>query len=153
MALLSVRPETADERSRSFILSIDAKWVPSLVDGSLTCLIRKRLPFGSDVAEAYFHAKSPMSALFGRAKVISITRVSIATAVARRKELQISEFDIKSYVKGLSEIGLMQFSQFEETANPVSIRLMRDELEYFPPQSFAFISQAALPKLIDLCGF
>lgn len=153
MALLSVRPETAADRSRSFILPIDAKWVPSLVDGSLTCLIRKRLPFGSDVADAYFHAKSPVSALFGRAKVVSIARVPIATAVARKKELHMSEVDIKSYTKGLSEIGLMQFTQFEETANPVSMQVMRDELDYFPPQSFAFISQSALPQLIDLCGF
>lgn len=153
MAILSVRPETAADRSRSFILSIDAKWVPSLGDGSLTCLIRKRLPFGSDVAEVYFHAKSPVSSLFGRARVVGIEKVSVAAVVARARDLQMSEVEIRTYTKGFSEIGLMQFSQFEATEKPVPMQAMRTDLDYFPPQSFAFISRTALPQVIELCGF
>jgi predicted transcriptional regulator len=150
---ISIRPETAADRSRAFIMAINAKWVPSLSDGSLTYLIRKRLPYRDDVEEAYFHAKSPVSALFGRAKVVGIEKVSIATAIGRKKDLHMSELEIRSYTRGLSEIGLMQLSLFEATVNPVSTQVIREDFNYFPPQSFAFISRTTLPQIIDLCGF
>ena len=153
MARLPDRPETAAERSNSFILSIDAKWMTALRDGSLTCLIRKRLPYGNDVEEAYFHAKSPISSLFGRARVISIQKISVLSAIACKNELQMSEGDIKDYTKGLSEISIMHFKCFESIAEPVSMKILQEALEYFAPQSFSFISRAALPQINYLCRF
>ena len=153
MPQVSVRPEGAFDRSSSFILSIDAKWMPALCDGSLTCLIRKRLPFAGEVSEVYFHAKSPVSSIFGRAKVVGIEKIPVASAVARNGELQMNEKEIKAYTKGLSEIGFMKFCHFEATSDPVGMQNLREMVGYYPPQSFAFISRAALPLINDLCGF
>ena len=124
-----------------------------LRNDSLTCVIRKRLPFRDKVEAVYFHAKSPASSLFGRAKVTGIENVPVADAAARKTDLRMTELEIMAYTKGLSQIGIMEFRQFEPTRDLVEMQSLRDTLDYFPPQSFSFISRRSLPIINDLCGF
>jgi predicted transcriptional regulator len=153
MSLVSIRPETLDERSRSFILSIDAKWMNLMRNGDLRCVIRKRLPLANEVSSVYFHAKSPASSIFGRAQVSGIYKVAIVDIVARKNDLRMTELEILDYTRGLSQIGIMEFRNFESTCGPVEMESFRNMLDYHPPQSFAFISRSALPVINNLCGF
>jgi predicted transcriptional regulator len=153
MVLVAVRPEVPENRSNAVILSIDSKWLDSLQFGSLRWIIRKRLPFATKLKLVYFHAKSPVSGIIGRAKILFIERVSSSYLLRNANKLEISAKEILAYLGDAPEVGLMQFEKMETAKDTVGLHKLRERLDYFPPQSFAFISRSALPMIDEMSGF
>jgi len=153
MSVVAVRPGSLDDRSEAIILSIDSKWSVPLLSGSLQCVIRKRLPISSYPRFVYFHAKSPLSAIIGRAEIVEIRRAPLAFLLHSQVALQIDAERIESYVGNSTEAGWLKFRAMEATKRTVGLARLRSELEYFPPQSFAFVSRKSLPIIDEMCGF
>jgi predicted transcriptional regulator len=153
MHQIPVRPTDVDDRSNAIILSFGAKWAEPTQTGSLKWVIRKRVPLGIEPEFVYLHVNAPVSAIVSRGRVGSIEQVSSAYAVEHSQSLQMAKSDIRSYIGDAPTIGLFRFDQIELARKPAKLAELRQMLEYFPPQSFSFISRKALPIIDRLCGF
>jgi predicted transcriptional regulator len=149
----SVRPADPDDRSNAIILSFGANWAAPIRTGSLTWVIRKRVPLAVKPEFVYFHVNAPVSVIIARGRVRAIEQVSSAFAVEHSQDLQMAESDVRSYVGDTSTIGLFRFDQIELASKAATLAHLREELEYFPPQSFSFVSRQALPIIDKVCGF
>jgi len=153
MNQIPVRPTDADDRSNAIILSFGAKWAGPIKTGSLKWVIRKRVPLAMGPEFVYFHVNAPISAIIARGRVRKIEQVSPAFVVEHSQNLQMSKNDILSYAGDASTIGLFRFDQIELASRAATLADLRQELEYFPPQSFSFVSRQALPIIDKVCGF
>ena len=153
MHQIPVRPADANDRSNAIILSFGAKWAAPIRTGSLTWVIRKRVPLAIKPDFVYFHVNAPVSVIIARGTVGTIEQVSSAFAVEHSQNLQMSKSDIRSYVGDASTIGLFRFDQIVLASKAATLGDLREDLEYVPPQSFSFISRQALPIIDKVCGF
>lgn len=153
MHQIPVRPTDADDRSSAIILSFGAKWAAPIKTGSLKWVIRKRVPLAIKPEFVYFHVNAPVSVIIAKARVGTIEQVSSAFAVEYSQDLQMAKSDIRSYVGDASTIGLFRFDQINLASKAATLAELREVLEYFPPQSFSFVSKMAQPIIDRVCGF
>lgn len=153
MYQIPVRPADADDRSNAIILSFGAKWAAPIRTGSLKWVIRKRVPLAIKPEFVYFHVNAPVSVIIAKGRVGTIEQVSSAFAVEHSQDLQMAKSDIRNYVGDASTIGLFRFEQIELASKAATLADLREGLEYFPPQSFSFVSRQALPIIDKVCGF
>lgn len=153
MHQIPVRPVDAGDRSNAIILSFGAKWAAPIRTCSLKWVIRKRVPAAINPDFVYFHVNAPVSAIIARGRVETIDQVPSAFAVEQSQNLQMAKSDIRAYVGDASTIGFFRFDQIELASKTASLADLREELIYFPPQSFSFISRQALPIIDRVCGF
>jgi predicted transcriptional regulator len=154
MSQVPVRPFDADDRSNAIILSLGAKWAEPIRTCSLKWIIRKRVPLAISKPEfVYFHVNYPVSEIIGRGRVGSIEHVSLAFAEEHSEDLQMDRKQIRSYVGEAGSIGLFRLKQIQLARKSATLSGMREMLEYYPPQSFSFVSKKALPIIDRMCGF
>ncbi len=153
----SKRPQAAavnaSDRSDAIIVSFDSRWYDVIVSGTLSAVIRKRVPTSATPAWLYFHLNSPKSALCARARIETIEVATRAEVHAMHDALALSQTEIDSYCAGRQEIGLYKISGIELAKPPASLASLKRELEYAPPQSFLFLSLAAKNLINKACGF
>lgn len=153
MDQIPVRPASPDDRSNAVILSFGEKWADPIKRRATTWVIRKRVPLVTKPEFVYFHVNAPVSAIIARGRVGTIERVSANFAAEHHQCLEMTKSDILAYVGNAPTIGLFKFDRIEIAPKPATILELTELLEYFAPQSFSFISRAALPIIDKACGF
>jgi predicted transcriptional regulator len=153
MDQIPVRPASPDDRSNAIILSFGPKWADPIKRGAMTWVIRKRVPLVTKPEFVYFHVNAPVSAIIARGRVSTIERVSANFAAEHHQYLEMTKSDILSYVGSDPTIGLFKFDRIEIAPKAAKMPELAEVLEYFAPQSFSFVSRAALPIIDKVCGF
>jgi predicted transcriptional regulator len=147
-----IRPRakaTSDaEQSDGIVVSFGAKWHPHLIARDLKLVIRKRTPRNRKFSWLYFHVNSPVSAICGRAKIESISRLTLEQAIAQASNIKLSPEDIRAYVGRDSCIGCYQLKEFQSVATQIYTSEICTRMIYFPPQSFLILSNQG-KELID----
>jgi predicted transcriptional regulator len=153
MHQIPVRPADVDDRSNAMILSFGAKWAAPIKTGSLKWLIRKRVPLAIKPDTVYFHVNAPVSVIIAKGRVKIVEQASTAFVLEHSQDLQMAKAEILEYVGDAPMIGLFRFDYIELASKAATLADFRAELEYFPPQSFSYVSRKALPIIDRLCGF
>lgn len=153
MDQIPVRPANPDDRSNAVILSFGAKWADPIKRGATTWVIRKRVPLVTKPEFVYFHVNAPVSAIIARGRVGTIERVPAAFAAEHHEDLDMTKSDVLSYVGNVPTIGLFRFDKIQVAPKAATLAELSEVLEYFAPQSFSFVSRAALPIIDKACGF
>jgi len=153
MPIIPMRPINQSDQASSFVLAIDVMWIEQLLAGTLLHLIRKRIPRQSSPKFVYLHANSPVSAIVAKATIQRIEEITVSEALALANELKMSCGSVKEYVGSLDRMGLLVFSCVSPAEKFGSIDILRQHLDYHPPQSFSFVSDSASTIIDRICGF
>ena len=142
-----------ESKSDAIVVSFGSEWYESLRGKRFTSVIRKRVPATTKPHWLYFHINSPVSAICGRAEIISVNTIDRATSLDIRRELDLSKEQILSYfgrqeTMGRYELGRVLFPEKELSTEQISAHMV-----YHPPQSFVALSNDAKKLLDQLCGF
>ncbi len=153
MPIIPLRPADGDARASNLVLSIDSKWLDQIRAGTLLHLIRKRVPKGGVPKYVYLHAKSPISAIVAKAQLLNLVEVPLAEALGLAGKLQMTHGDISSYVGSSSTIGLLVFRGVALARDFGYTHVLREKIDYHPPQTFSFVSEDASNIIDRICGF
>lgn len=153
MPIIPMRPVNENDQASSFVLSIDAMWIEQLRAGTLLHLIRKRIPRQSSPNFVYLHAKSPVSAIVAKAGIQRLEEIPVSDALDLASELKMSCDSVKEYVGSSEKIGLLVFNCVTPAEKFGGIDVLRQHLDYHPPQSFSFVSDQASIIIDRICGF
>lgn len=157
MIMNSEMPEakalTLEQRSNAIIVSFDSKWLQPFRKSEFSVVIRKRVPRDRTFEWLYAHIKSPVGAIFGRARINDIGTMKADEAVELSKNIGLSQKEIMDYISGESFIGFYEIGKFEIAENPAHTGNINECIKYSPPQSFTILSDFAKRTIDSICGF
>jgi predicted transcriptional regulator len=131
------------EPSISVVVSFDARWLRPISAGRISLVLRKRVPQSALPEWMYIYVNSPASVLLGRARIKKILTVSLAEALKRQKELELTSDEIGAYLRGSATVGAYQLRRTEIADNPLRLNWLQQNMTFNPPQSFFFLASTA----------
>lgn len=131
---------TLDLFRHDFVLSIKPEYATRIVDGVKTVELRRRFPYGTVTgARLYVYASAPIQALIGYATIATVERLAIDDIWSRyRAVAHIAREDFEAYFHGLGTGYVIRLDSPVRLANPVGLPILKVELDFTPPQSFAY---------------
>ncbi len=151
--MISAKARTKDDRSDGVVVSFGAHWHGKLLDAAFSRIIRKRVPISNHPRWLYFYIKSPISKICGRAKIISIKKLTKEDVTASPERIGLSVTEILHYMGEEISIGCYDICDIQIAQYGVSAYDSKIELRYSPPQSFFFLSIEGKLELDRVCRF
>lgn len=149
MSARNAKAVTKDEQSDAIVVSFNSDCDKKLLDGSFSAVIRKRIPRSVAPKWLYLHINSPVSAICGRARIKTIKDISLDEALAISNQLDLAPDVIRKYVGYAESIGCYLLSDIQTIPHKLKTEVIRDSLDYYPPQSFMVLAKHA-KRIIDL---
>ena len=154
--IAQIVPATAvqsEDRSDAVVVSFDSRWYDALRTGSLSMVIRKKVPMSEQPHWLYFHVNSPKSAICARTRILAVEHLPTQAVHAFVNELSLTSEEIDRYCGHLKEVGVYRLSDIELAAPEASLAELRRRLHYSPPQNFMFLSIQAKGIVDQACAF
>jgi len=133
--------------SLSIVLSIKPEFVDLIFDGQKTVELRKAIPKNiSTEMEIIPYASSPTKSIVGRATIKKVEAHTLEKLWAKIGHKTGITFDYFSeYFEG-KEMGYgLVLDSIEKFTTPHDLHSLREELNFFPPQSYMYSS----PELLE----
>lgn len=130
------------EKSTAVIYSFKEKWKELLEKGEISVFFRKRPP-KRKCERVYIYVGSPTSSIVGWAVVneIRISNPASALEFAQQGKIEIQE--LKEYLEGAKEVGLIFIGKPVLFDKPVRVSEIRKIFNFYPPQNFVRVPQQA----------
>jgi predicted transcriptional regulator len=141
-----------DEQSDAIVVSFAPHWQEPLLKG-VSVVIRKRFPKTVRPKWLYAYVNSPISAILGRAEIVSIDEISKAYAMGLQEELGMHAEDIAEYFGNLATIGCYRLGVMQPAVHPATLAKLSAKLIYYAPQSFFVLSHQGRNIIDGLAGF
>ena len=141
--------------SDAILVSFDARWDSLLREGKVRAVIRRRVPKSNSPAWLYFYVKSPVAKVIGRAGITRIQSLSPRAIMAQAEPLQLSRAEISDYCAGYSSVGFVALGPVELGDLRAGLEELRAAGDFFPPQSFTYLSlegQCFLDRALGIAG-
>ena len=130
------------EKSTAVIYSFKEKWKDILESGEVSVFFRKRPPKGK-CDRVYLYVGSPTSSIIGWASVKEIRTSSPENALEFAKQGRIELHELKEYLKGAKEVGLIFIGRPFLFQKPIRASEIRKVFNFYPPQNFVRVPQEA----------
>jgi len=151
---LSAKAVNSGDQSDAIVVSFRKEWHAHILASDFSLVLRKRIPSESTQFKwVYMHVNSPVGAICARAEITAIERLSTCEAIARQKEINLTERAIRDYIASSDTIGTYRIRNIEVAQTSLSTAVVNEHLVYFPPQSFLILSQHGKKVLDGLAGF
>lgn len=135
--------ESSEDYSKSVVVSFSDRWRPLLRENRIKLVLRRRVPKTFEANTMFLYVGSPTSCVIGVARISRIDHLSRIEANSEMQDACISEKEIFEYFKGYSEIGAYRISNIRFFKEDLSLKYLRREAGFSPPQSFVRISKKA----------
>ncbi|MBB5764444.1 MAG: ASCH domain-containing protein [Methylobacteriaceae bacterium] len=141
---------TLDLFRHNFVLSIKPQYATRIVDGVKTVELRRRFPYGTVTgARLYVYASVPIQALIGYATISTVERLAIREIWEKYEAVAcIASEDFDTYFRGRETGYVVRLVNPIKLANPVGLPILKAELNFTPPQSFAYAHEG-FERLVD----
>jgi predicted transcriptional regulator len=134
------------EKSTAVIYSFKEKWRQPLEKGEVSVFFRKRPP-KAKCDRVYLYIGSPASSIIGWAPVSEIRISSPASALEFVQQGKIELQELKEYLKGSKEVGLIFIGKPFLFEKPIGVSEIRKIFNFYPPQNFVRVPQEACEML------
>lgn len=150
MAAKATEPK---EASDAIVVSFGAEWHQPLLDRKFSAVIRKRVPRTVTAKWLYFHVNTPVGGICARAKIASVSELSLKEASGLSAQLALSPDEIRAYIGGDDKIGCYKLGRITLLRKTLTTGELATKLVYHPPQSFFILSRSAKQVIDKLAGF
>ena len=144
------KAQSVSDRSGAIVVSFDAKHSGGVIDGATKAVIRKRVPRDHTVSMVFVYANAPESKVVVRRPVKSIRNVSLKETLELRDKVNLTNETIQAYFRGVTSVGMYELGEPVNGRQP-SLQQIQEQLLFYPPQSFLYVSIAARKVLDELC--
>lgn len=127
-------------------VAFDARSLPLLKDGSLTCFIRRKIPKHNPLV-IYIYVNSPVSGIIGKAAVKSLENMKLHDAIDMASELRMTRQDIVKYIGDREFVGLMRLRSICLFTNLVTTDCLQDIVVFHPPQNFSWLNSSVIDAI------
>lgn len=126
---------------RAVLLSIRPRFAQSLIGGTKTAEVRRRFPDLPVGTRVYVYSSSPDKSVIGTFQVSGIYRCLNESVWSQfRHRIDISEADLKAYLRGALEAVIIEAENPEGWEVPLPLYEFRRLLGIEPPQSFRYLT-------------
>jgi predicted transcriptional regulator len=141
---------TLDFFRHDFVLSIKPEYATKIVDGLKTVELRRRFPYGTVTgARIYVYATAPIQAIIGYATIREVEKSPVEQIWAAYKQVAfIDRKDFEDYYADVDSGYVLVLQNPVRLKTPVSLDVLKSELNFTPPQSFTYADDA-FRRLID----
>lgn len=133
----------------SILLSIKPEFVDLIFSGEKTVELRKAIPKNlSNNDEIIIYASSPTKSIVGKAKIKKVAQHSPNTLwkkVGAKTGISFTHF--KNYFKNKSTAYGIFLEDIERFSTSIPLNTLRKEINFTPPQSYMYTSDALLKVL------
>jgi predicted transcriptional regulator len=135
---------TLDLFRHDFVLSIKPEYATKIVEGLKQVELRRRFPYGTVTgARIYVYATVPIQAVIGYATIQEVERLPVEVIWASYHQVAyIARKDFEDYYHDSDSGYVLVLRDPVRLQNPVSISELKSELNFTPPQSFAYADDA-----------
>ena len=152
-AVVIAKATSVETRSNAIVVSFNFDWYDALTKGTISAILRKRIPVSVKPEWLYLHINRPKSAICGRADVRDVRHINLDTAVRYTKQIGLSKSEIITYFGSAQEVGIYWIGDITLSETELPISKLKDHFIYNPPQSFFILSKDGLSLLDSLSGF
>lgn len=133
---------------RGLWLSINPRWIDSIVAGRKTVELRRRSPTVEPGAVALLYSTSPTSELVALARVHSVVQEPLESLWRRfGKAADVTPTEFADYFDGLTVGAAIQLESVERLVNPVELCELR-RLGVEPAQGWRYLDAAMTEALL-----
>ncbi|MER6178595.1 ASCH domain-containing protein [Streptosporangium sp. NPDC001681] len=132
------------EHPRTVLLALKPRFANAILDGSKTVELRRQRVGLTPGTVLLIYASSPVMAILGTARVRKIERErpeDIWSQYAAHVGLHRDEYD--AYLKGVEFASAITLEQPSILDKPITLKELRGEQSFHPPQSYCFINPEA----------
>ena len=125
---------------RDVVLSIRPKFAGRIMAGEKTVELRRRFPVSAPKGTiAYIYSTSPERAMVGHAEISGVHKLDMQEIWRRYADAAcIERAEFESYFEGLEHGFALEFANVRPFATPLSLRDLREQFGFEPPQSFLY---------------
>jgi predicted transcriptional regulator len=136
---------------RTLLLSLRPRFADSILSGLKTIEVRRRPVNASLGCSVILYSSSPVMAVVGTARLSRIEVVTASTAWRKYSSvLGLTRAELMGYVQGVDKAFLLHLERVNTLNEPISLRHLRAEGQFRPPQSFRYIAETDPVNLREL---
>lgn len=123
-----------------FVLSIKPEYATKIVEGLKTVELRRRFPYGTVTgARLYVYATVPLQAVIGYATISTVEEHRVDQIWELFHDVAyITRHDFDDYYANRENGFVIRLKDPVQLADPVPLSVLKEELDFTPPQSFAY---------------
>ena len=141
-----------EDNSGSVVFAFADKWKDPLVAGEVKVFFRKRGPTKAP-KYVYAYVSLPTSSIIGRARVLSLEKLSVGEALLLSEKGKISREELGGYARGSYELCVIRIGSFQQAKTPIGLAQLKTDFACLPPQNFFFLSKKGKAALDEIAGF
>lgn len=135
---------TLDLFKHDFVLSIKPEYATKIVAGLKTVELRRRFPYGTVTgAIMYVYATVPLQAVIGYATISTVEELAVERIWQLYGDVAyITRPDFDAYYADRKSGFVIKLEKPVRIEEPIPLALLKDKLNFTPPQSFAYADDA-----------
>jgi predicted transcriptional regulator len=150
MAEFFAKAISKDETSDAIVVSFGRQWLKKIKEKEVSLVLRRRAPVKIEPRLMYMHFNYPYGAICARAKIDSLEKISLNTALENAEQLSLTKEEISQYFGALDDIYCYKVSDIVFSERPITSSDFNLRLKYHPPQSFIVLSIKATMILNEM---
>lgn len=150
MAEFFAKAISKDETSDAIVVSFGRQWLKKIKEKEVSLVLRRRAPVKIEPRLMYMHFNYPYGAICVRAKIDSLEKISLNTALENAEQLSLTKEEISQYFGALDDICCYKVSDIVFSEKPITSSDFNLRLKYHPPQSFIVLSIKATMILNEM---
>jgi predicted transcriptional regulator len=134
----------AEQPSQTILLALKPRFAEAILSGTKTVELRRQRVALKPGAAVLIYASSPVMAILGTARVQNVERGSteeIWLRYAARVGLAKTEYD--AYMADVESVSAISLEEPSFLDRPITLRQLRGEQPFHPPQSYCFVSSSS----------
>ncbi|TWD49051.1 hypothetical protein [Pseudomonas sp. SJZ131] len=150
MADFFAKAISKDETSDAIVVSFGRQWLKKIKEKEVSLVLRRRAPVKIEPRLMYMHFNYPYGAICARAKIDSLEKISLNTALENAEQLSLTKEEISQYFGALDDMYCYKVSDIVFSEKPITSSDFNLRLKYHPPQSFIVLSIKATMILNEM---
>ncbi len=140
-----------NDHERALVLSLRPRFANSILDGSKSVELRRQRLTTSPGTPVVLYASAPVMAVVGTARVAEV-HVEEPDCVWQQfhTDLGLKREEFEQYIAGAAQASALRLTDIDRLCMPVSLTHLRQAQPFSPPQSYRYLTCAALEQLV--CG-
>lgn len=138
-----------NDHERALLLSLRPRFADSILSGSKSVELRRQRINARPGTPVILYASAPTMGIVGTARIAN-AHVAAPTDVWEqfRDQLGLTYEEFETYLAGATRASALELTAVIPLPEPVSLERLRAALAFSPPQSYRYLTESTLQRLV-----